>query len=276
MTTPKKSDAVYVAGDSDRERKRLQEQSNLFNPSTIHLFERAGIVPGMRVLDVGSGAGDVALLLADIVGKDGAVVGVDTNSAILETAQGRVAAAGYSNVSFIAGDIRNVALEGQFDAMVGRLVLMYLAHPVEAIQRSMKLLRPGGIVAFQEFDATTCFISAPHTSICDKLKYWIVETFRHAGMELQMGFKLRNTFTSAGLPAPQMHLDAIIGGGENWAGYAYAVNTVRSILPYIEKFGVATREEVDIDTLTDRFRNEIVSQNGVVMISTWVSAWTQV
>ncbi len=90
-----------------------------------------------------------------------------------------------------------------------------------------------------------------------------------------MGFKLRNTFISAGLPAPQMHLDAIIGGGEDWGGYAYAANSVRSIMPFIEKFEVATADEIDVDTLADRFRDEVVSQNGVVMISTWVSAWTQ-
>lgn len=276
MSTQKKSDATYVLGDSSHERKRLQGQANLVNPFMISLLERAGITAGMRVLDVGSGAGDVALLLADMVGEDGYVVGVDSNPAILATARDRVAAAGYKNISFIHSDIREVTLEGEFDAVVGRLVLTYLANPSEAIQRATRFLRPGGIVAFQEFDLTNAMVSLPHAPICDKIRYWTVETFRHAGVQIQMGFKLHKTFTDAGLSAPQMHLDALIGGSETWAGYAYSAAFIRSILPSIEKFGIATAAEIDIDTLAERFRNEVVSRNGVVMISTWVSAWTQV
>jgi hypothetical protein len=71
-----------------------------------------------------------------------------------------------------------------------------------------------------------------------------------------------------------MHCDGVIGGGEHWAGYAYTANSIRSLLPNAERLGVATSEEVAIDTLADRFRCEVVAQQGVVLLSTWMSAWT--
>ncbi len=69
----------YLFGHSDNETERLRKQARLFNPSTRRMLEEAGITRGMKVLDVGSGAGDVALLLADLVGPLGKVVGVDRN-----------------------------------------------------------------------------------------------------------------------------------------------------------------------------------------------------
>ena len=105
---------------------------------------------GMKVLDVGSGAGDVAFTLAEFVGPEGCVVGIDVNPDILKTAQARADEAGYSNVEFLAGDARTLELPDDFDAIVGRLVLLYMAEPAEALKRLTTLLRDGGIVAFQD------------------------------------------------------------------------------------------------------------------------------
>jgi ubiquinone/menaquinone biosynthesis C-methylase UbiE len=95
---------MYVMGRSADETRRLQEQAQVYSRSTRRLFVEAGIRSGMKVLDVGCGAGDVALLVADLVGPGGAVIGVDLNPAILETAQRRVQMAGLAHVSFIEGD----------------------------------------------------------------------------------------------------------------------------------------------------------------------------
>ena len=59
--------ASYLFGHSDAETRRLRVQAQLFNPSTHRMLVDAGVAPGMRVLDVGSGAGDVALLVAELV-----------------------------------------------------------------------------------------------------------------------------------------------------------------------------------------------------------------
>lgn len=68
----------YVLGHTEAELKRLTTQARLIDPITRRFLVSAGVVPGMRVLDVGSGAGDLAILLAAMVGPEGEVVGSDS------------------------------------------------------------------------------------------------------------------------------------------------------------------------------------------------------
>jgi len=92
--------AGYALGRSDHEMQHLQERALLWNPSTRRMFENAGIAKGMHILDVGSGAGDVALLVAEMVGPQGGVLGIDVDPVVLEIARARASAAGYRNVMF--------------------------------------------------------------------------------------------------------------------------------------------------------------------------------
>src|SRR4029077_20794169 len=98
-------------------------------PLPERVFHDAGIGPGRRVLDIGSGAGDVAMLAAKLVGPSGAVVGVERDATTIARARARVAAAGLSNVSFVHGDVAGVESAETFDAVVGRLILEYIPHP---------------------------------------------------------------------------------------------------------------------------------------------------
>ena len=107
-------EAYYVLGRSAEEVERLQSQAAFIRPFTERPFRDAGIARGMKVLDLGSGAGDAALLAAYLVGQEGTVVGIDTNSAILEVARDRARDARHRNVSFEAGDIRELPLARDF------------------------------------------------------------------------------------------------------------------------------------------------------------------
>lgn len=267
-----KQDAIYVVGDGERERQRLQEQATFINTFTHQLFEEAGIAPGMRVLDVGSGMGDVALLAAEFVGSTGEVIGVDKNPDVVEAARRRAPA----NVSFQVGDIRTIALEGEFDAVVGRLVLMYLQDPAVAVTHAVRNLRSGGVVAFLEPDLTTGGgVGVPHSPLNRQLWEWVTETFTRAGVDTQMGFKLRRTLVDAGLSSPQVQASSIIGGGAGWGGYRYYEETIRSMLPVMESLSVATAAEVAIDTVATRLEAEAVRLDSTLMLSTWIGAWAQ-
>ena len=127
-------DPTYVMGRSEDEARRLEERAEFFARPTRLLFADAGITTGMKVLDIGSGPGDVALLAGELVGATGRVVGVDMNPAVAAAARTRAEAAGMKHVSFIAGDIREVEVEHDFDAVVGRLVLMYSADPAATLR----------------------------------------------------------------------------------------------------------------------------------------------
>ncbi len=92
-----------------------------------------------------------------------------------------------------------------------------------------------------------------------------------------MGMKLYGTFLSAGLPAPQLRYEAAIGGGPVGADIAEQhAWTVRMFLPLILQFEIATAEEIGVETLTERLREEIRSTGGIARTTSLVSAWTHI
>ena len=266
-------DAEYTMGRSQTETERLIEQSLLYDDVTRRFFLRCGIAEGMKVLDIGSGAGDVVLTLAEFVGEAGTVVGVDVNPEILETARDRANGIGVKNVDFIAGDARTLELDNDFDAVVGRLVLLYMADPVEALKKLSGHLRPGGIVAFQDIDFSLYTGSEhPDTPVLNNLIKWGVGTFERSGAHINMGMELYRTFVEAGLPEPTLNFEAPMGGPAEWPGYEYLANSFRSILPLMEAYGIATIEEVDIDTLPQRLRAEVVASKRPLILPPHITA----
>ena len=127
----------YALGRSDAEKRRLILQHQLYGPFTRQFLTAAGITAGMKVLDVGSGAGDVALLLADLVGPQGQAIGVDVNAEILQLARSRVQAVGWTTVTFHPGDIMELGLDRDFDAAAGRWVLQYRPDPAPQLRRDL-------------------------------------------------------------------------------------------------------------------------------------------
>lgn len=267
-------DAQYTMGRSETETRRLIEQSQLYDGVTRRFLNAAGIGKGMKVLDIGSGAGDVALTLAEFVGNDGSVVGVDVNAEILETARSRAETAGITNVEFIAGDARTLDLPDDFDAIVGRLVLMYMADPGDALKQLATRLRPGGIVAFQEIELTFYrALAHPDTPLVNKLTAGAIAVFEQSGAHIGMGLHLYRAFVDAGLPEPTLHFETPMGGPAAWPGYEFLANSIRSILPLMEKYGIATAEEVEVDTLAERLRAEVVAAKRPLLLPPHITAY---
>ena len=230
----------------------------------------------MKVLDVGSGAGDVAIAAAHVVGAEGRVVGVDVNERVLETARTRTRRAGHRNVEFVAGDARTLELGSDFDAVVGRLVLIFMADPAAALRKLITHLRPGGIVAFQEVDATL-FDGLAHsdTPLANQLMEWIRDTFRRSGVHVGLGRELPGTFAAAGLAVPEAHLDIPVGAGADWIGFEYLTHLVGSLAPRIESEGVATMEQIGLETLSARLRREADACGRLIALPPHVTAWTK-
>lgn len=267
----------YALGHSDHETARLILQHQLYGPITRQLLLAAGVTRGMKVLDVGSGAGDVALLLADLVGPTGQVVGVDANPAILETARSRARAAGWSNVRFVEGDLADLPIgDDDFHAVVGRWILMYLAEPAALVARLATRLQPGGVIAFQESDLRSGAQTFPPVPMHEQLRTWMAPQDAMAGPAVAMGPQLFATFVDAGLPHPELRLDAPIGGGPRWPGYAYLAESARSLLPFMEQVGVIAPGTIDVDTLEDALRDEVVASDAVQLLPAVVGAWSRV
>jgi SAM-dependent methyltransferase len=254
----------------------LRQQDQLYAPPTRRLFTSAGIGPGMRVLDIGCGAGDVALLAADLVGPTGAVVGVDRDRAILETARTRAAATDLTNVAFVPGDLPDIEVDGAFDAIVGRFVLMYLPDPAEAIRALLPRLRPGGVVAFLEFDFTYPPVGAhPASPLLVQMMSWLRQTSARIGAEMAMGMQLAPVYLRAGLPVPHQEATAPVGCGPDWPGYDYIAASLRSFLPLAIRFGFTTAEEAHVETFAARLRREVEAHDAVVMAPLEIGAWAR-
>jgi SAM-dependent methyltransferase len=266
----------YVLGHSDRELDRLSSQARLINPITRRFFTDAGIIPGMRVLDVGSGAGDVAFLVADLVGESGEVVGVDRAANALAAAKARADAQSRRNVFFREGDPAHMAFEQPFDAVVGRYVLQFQPDPAAMLRKLAVHVRLGGAIVFHEIDwdgARSC----PPSPTYDQCCRWIVEALRLLGAETRMGIKLHATFLAAGLPPPTMRLEAVLGGASNSLDRLHlVVDLVETLAPDMERLGVVTAAEIDSATLAKRIDDEMNAESSIVVGRSEIGAWCHV
>ena len=267
-------DRVYVLGHSAEELNRLIDQARLFGELTEDVFVRAGIGPGMRVLDVGCGAGDVSFLLARMVGPSGAVVGVDRAEDAVAMANARAQAMGLAQVSFSQGELEDISLDQPVDAAVGRFVLMYSSEPSIALRRVAANVRAGGIVAFQEMNVAEAK-SFPYVDLFEQSMRWIIETLDREKVKNLMGLGLYRTFVEAGLPPPQMIMGARVEGSSDSPGYQIVAQVVKSLLPVMEKLGIANEKEVQIETLAQRLRDEVISRGAVIVLPPLVGAWTR-
>ena len=263
---------TYLLGHSESELQRLTRQAKLVDPMTRRFFERAGILPGMRVLDIGSGAGDVAFLAADLVGPTGQVVGVDRVPAALDTARARAEERAMKQVSFLEGDPARMTFDRPFDAVVGRYVLMFQEDPASMVRAVAGHVRPGGVVVFHEVDWAGCrtFPSAP---LYDECCRWIVKAVEDNGADPRMGIKLGSTFVAAGLPAPALALEALAGGGDDLERIRFVTEIVGTLHERIERAGIASAAEIGLDTLAERVAEEATRNRSVLACRSEIAAW---
>jgi SAM-dependent methyltransferase len=103
--------------------------------------------PGQRVLDIGCGFGDTTQRIAELVGADGAAVGVDAAPRFIESAREEAADAGVDNVSFEVRDVQLDDLGGPYDMAFSRMGTMFFASPVAALRNVRGALVPGSRLA---------------------------------------------------------------------------------------------------------------------------------
>ncbi|MBZ5689347.1 MAG: class I SAM-dependent methyltransferase [Acidobacteriia bacterium] len=274
LTTSTHTRVEYALGHSSSELDRLTFQASVFAPFTRQLFTQAGIKPGMRVLDVGSGSGDVSFLTAELVGEGGHVLGVDRSAEAVQRARVRAIRRNHANVAFAVGDPAAMRFDQPFDAIVGRFVLMYQDDPVWSLRRITKHLRANGVVAFQEVDTTACR-SRPSVSVFDDAARWLQEALRGSGARPDLGLEMHSLFLDSGLPAPEMRMDAVVSGAAESPVYQLLAEAVRSLVPTLQKLNIASPGQVQIDSLADRMRDEVVASRAVAVSYGLVGAWAR-
>jgi ubiquinone/menaquinone biosynthesis C-methylase UbiE len=270
-----RSDPRYVLGHSEVELDRLTAQANLLKEHTELLFRRGGVAPGMTVLDIGCGPGDVSFLTADLVGPSGRVLGIDRSAEAVELAGARARQAGYENVEFRVADAANFQAEAQFDAIVGRLVLMYMADPVSVLSSLRKVLRPQGRTVLHEGDIDL-FGSAPECPLINQARQWMLSAFDHSGAAMNMGSRLAQTLSGAGLePEGCIVAQPAYVGRDLETGLEWFTNVLRRLVPMLDAEGIVAADTIQIDTLVPRMAAQAREKHAIVFAPRLVGIWAK-
>jgi SAM-dependent methyltransferase len=258
----------YVFGHSDRELERLAAQAALVDPITREILVEAGIAPGMRVVDVGSGIGAVAFLASSLVGEGGSVIGVDRAETAVAEARRRSEASGIRNVSFEVGDPAELVFDAPLDAVVGRYVLQFQPDPAGMVRR-LAGHAPGGLVVFHELDWTG-FRSAPPVPAWDRLCRLIVDAVEAGGASTRMGGALPTVFAKAGLPAPTMRMAALLGAG------ADSGDVVGRAVRVALTLGLLSPEDPEGEQLARQILEEAAAEASLLLGPSELGAWSRV
>lgn len=262
----------YVLGSTDPEIARLDAQAASIAMPTALLLRTAGIEPGMRVLDLGTGPGHVAFELAELVGPTGFVVGVDLDPRMIAVAEERRVAQGIEHMAFTTGDARAFRDEQPFDAVVARLLLFHLPDAVDVLREHVEGLTPGGLALAIDFDLGAARAEPPNPLV-DQALGWLDAGFRSAGANPVIGSRLELLLGQAGLADVTSLGLQVYFQPTDPAGPMLLTAVLRSLVPQLVAAGIATQEEIAIDTLEARLAAEIRAGDCMFLPPTVVGAW---
>jgi ubiquinone/menaquinone biosynthesis C-methylase UbiE len=266
------SEQQYVLGNHAEELERLDHQAAMIERPTRLLLHAAGLAPGMRVLDLGTGLGHVARLAAELVGPSGSVLGVDRSGEALTAARQRSQHAGAQQVTFVEGDISAWRAPEAFDAIVGRLLLFHVADPVAVARHHIGNLTRGGTFVAIDFDLGGSR-AEPSVPVVDDALRWVQEAFREAGAWPRIGARLGSILEEAGLKrVTTFGIQAYLASRDR-SGAAMLAGVVRSLAPAIVRHGIATAEQLDVATLERRIGEAVRQADAVILPPTVVGAW---
>ncbi len=224
------------------------------------LLNDSGIKEGYKVLDVGCGFGDVTFMVAEMIGASGEITGVDFEEFAILGAKKRLKTEN-TNIKFLTADINSLPEElKDFDAIVGRRVLMYQKDSVATLKNLASRLKKDGRIIFQESDSTMKSVCLKQLPLHEKAQNWIWETVKREGGNLQMGMHLYSDFLEAGYSVQNICAEAIIQTPQQNCEIGKIVNAMHN---RIVKHGVATLEELGLDTLDARLAKERDETNTV-------------
>ena len=264
---------VYALGADTDEAARLQRQSEELQPEARALLGRLrelGLRPGQTAIDLGCGPRGVLDLLAEAVGPDGRVVGLDADPAHVAVARQYASSRGFTNVEVLAGDARHTGLPAEsFDLVHTRTLLVTIPEPAEVVAEMVRLARPGGLVASQEADAefSICYPPLPEW---DRLWSLFQASFPRAGADMRLGRRLTELFREAGLT----DVGATVYASCYPAGHSRRTvipDLVRSLHPVILSLGLAgERELAEVDAAV---RAHLADPRTLIMPHLLVTAW---
>jgi SAM-dependent methyltransferase len=150
---PGKTSYLFDRGQADQE--RLIRSSEALRAFTGEGCLRAGLRPGGRAIDIGCGPLGALIALAEVVGSDGRVAGLDSSGEALALAHAILTQRGHTTVTLVQGELETILTAhlcppGPFDLAYVRRFLVHQRDPSDSLSRIARLLRPGGRIVAHE------------------------------------------------------------------------------------------------------------------------------
>ena len=239
----------YVLATGDAAANRLRILHNIYGPGARELLIRAGIRPGMRIVDLGCGTGMVTQLLAQLVGHTGEVVGVDYSAAQVEQARALLPTE-LTNVRFIEASATDTGLTREnFDLVYCRFLLIHLTEPESALREMRELLKPGGIIVCEDGDLTSAGSEPP--SKLQEFSHLFGALGPQWGVDYTLGRRLFHMVLGASFSQVEITLNQpVFAQGENKRLLELSVAEAG---PSFVKAGLLTNEELK-ETLVEMRR----------------------
>lgn len=193
----------YIHARDAGEYQRLRDQASMWQSATEAVLDKVGLGQGMSALDVGAGPGAVMRLMAERVGPQGRVTGIEIDDKLGTQALADLRAGGGAEFELIQANVLELdKLPGSpFDLTYCRLFLMHMQDPVAVLEKMMMWTRPGGVVAAQEFDFGAIAIEPPCPAMAEFNRVF-EGVFRGHGRNLRAGRQLPAQFEAAGIGLP--------------------------------------------------------------------------
>jgi len=211
-------------------------------PTSLALLERAGLLAGMRVLEIGSGGGDLAFDIARIVTPAGHVLGIDIDQTKLDLATSEAREQGLTNVRFQFADITESTPASDFDLVHARFVLTHLTNPAQALAHIRTALRPGGIIVLEDIDFRGYFCYPDCAAVWRYVQLY-TETTKRKGVDANIGPRLPGLLVAAGFENVRMNV--VQPAGTEGDVKLMSPLTMENVADAVIAEGLATSEEID-------------------------------
>lgn len=250
------SERDYVLGTHDDEVERLGLQHRVWRPLVLDAFRRAGIGPGDSVVDVGAGPGFASTDLAGLVGPAGRVLPLERSRRFLDALEERARRQGLANIEAREQDVAESGFGEAFaDAVWCRWVLSFVADPRRTVGHIAAALKPGGRGIFHEYLDYAAWRTLPPDGDLERFRTLVVQSWRDAGGEPDVGLFLPGWLAGEGLEILEMRpLIHVVPRGHpvwDWPASFMASGAGRlAELGYVEQ-GEAARLATALDRLPE-------------------------
>lgn len=233
-----------MLGDGEAEIERLRFQQSVWGPVTERFFDRIGVQSGWRCLDVGAGPGFVSMELRSRVGESGEVTALEPSNLFCSWLGREIERRNWSNLNVVNGTSYDMVLPPRyFDMIFARWVIGFVPNPREFLQPLLSALRPGGIVAIQDYVHKGCSLfpyGGAWDSFPEKMRQW----WRSGGGDPFVGARLPEIMRQVGLTVTDYNPTSLAGGPQSlvmeWMG-----RFLKSQLPVMVRRQIATQSESD-------------------------------